>query len=327
MCAQFLDYLNKQHPQIKFTVEMESDCVLPFRTMISALRQQLDNGAEGLLLVDASNAFNTLNRRVMLHNVSILCPSFAPCVVNYYRSNAQLFTSGEVIESMEGTTQGDPLSMAIYALATLPLIVRAQESITAAIQSWFADDAGAARRLWCLFSWCTKLAAEGPQFGYNVNPPKTWLVVRDEHLQAAHDLFGLAGINITTEGRPVLGAPCGEEEYCRSFCSSSVMPWVSKVTKLAKFAKTQPHAAFAAFTHGLSSEWTYMSRSVPSLEDHLQPLEDVNRRDFLPSLTGRAASDLERNLLSLPARSVLAEWPWGTHFRKHVPTMTRPLRS
>ena len=28
--AQFLDHLNKQHPQIKFTVEMESDCVLPF---------------------------------------------------------------------------------------------------------------------------------------------------------------------------------------------------------------------------------------------------------------------------------------------------------
>ena len=78
--------------------------------------------------------------------------------------------------------------------------------------------------------------------------------------------------------------------------------WVSKVTKLAKFAKTQPHAAFAAFTHGLSSEWTYMSRSVPSLEDHLQPLEDVICRDLLPSLTGRAVSDLERNLLSLPAR-------------------------
>ena len=52
--------------------------------MIAALRQQLDCGAESLLLVDASNAFNTLNRRFMLHNVSVLCPPFAPCVVNYY---------------------------------------------------------------------------------------------------------------------------------------------------------------------------------------------------------------------------------------------------
>ena len=78
--------------------------------------------------------------------------------------------------------------------------------------------------------------------------------------------------------------------------------WVSKVSKLARFAKTQPHAAHAAFTHGLSSEWTYLSRSVQSLEEYLQPLEDVIRRDLLPSLTGRAVSDLERRLLSLPAR-------------------------
>ena len=78
--------------------------------------------------------------------------------------------------------------------------------------------------------------------------------------------------------------------------------WVSKVSKLAWFAKTQPHATQAAFTHGLSSEWTCLSRSVQSLQEHLQPLEDVIHRDLLPSLTGRAVSDLERRLLSLPAR-------------------------
>ena len=119
-------------------------------------------------------------------------------------------------------------------------------------------------------------------------------------LQEAHDLFGSTGINITTEGRPVLGAPCGQEEYCRSFCASSLEQWVLKVSKLARFAKTQPHAAHVAFTHGLSSEWTYLSRSVQSLEEYLQPLEDVIRSDLLPSLTGRAVSDLERRLLSPP---------------------------
>ena len=121
-------------------------------TMIAALQQQLDCGAEGLLLVDAINAYYTLNRRVMLQNISssVLCPSFAPCVDNYYRSNAQLFVGGEVIESVEETTQGDPLSIGIYALATIPLIATAQESIAAASQCWFADDVGAAGRLQCL---------------------------------------------------------------------------------------------------------------------------------------------------------------------------------
>ena len=118
---------------------------------------------------------------------------------------------------MEETTQGDPLSMAIYALATIPLIARAQESITAATQCWFADDAGAAGRLRCLLSRWTKLETDGHLFGYNVTPPKAWLFVRDEHLQEARDLFGSTGINITREGRPVSGHPADERGIAGRF--------------------------------------------------------------------------------------------------------------
>ena len=37
-----------------------------------------DADTESCLLVDASNAFNSLNRRAALHNVSVLCPPFSP---------------------------------------------------------------------------------------------------------------------------------------------------------------------------------------------------------------------------------------------------------
>ena len=40
---------------------------------------------KGCLLVDASNAFNSLNRRAALHNVSVLCPPLSPVVINTYR--------------------------------------------------------------------------------------------------------------------------------------------------------------------------------------------------------------------------------------------------
>ena len=36
-----------------------------------------DESVEGILLVDARNAFNSLNREVMLRNIQILCPSLA----------------------------------------------------------------------------------------------------------------------------------------------------------------------------------------------------------------------------------------------------------
>ena len=72
---------------------------------------------EGLLFVnvDASNAFNSLNRALMLQNIQAICPSLATCVINLYRGNAELFVGGETILSTKGTTRGDPLSMAIYA--------------------------------------------------------------------------------------------------------------------------------------------------------------------------------------------------------------------
>ena len=35
-----------------------------------------DDETEGILLVDAENAFNNLNRRAALHNIKELCPTF-----------------------------------------------------------------------------------------------------------------------------------------------------------------------------------------------------------------------------------------------------------
>ena len=123
--------------------------------------------------------------------------------------SASLFVGGETIQSLEGTTQGDPLAMAIYALATLPLINLAKLSAGNATRCWFADDAGAGGKLQDLFNWWCVLAEKGPLYGYFVNPTKTWLVVKDCRFVSATALFQNSGIQIRTEGRPLLGAPLG----------------------------------------------------------------------------------------------------------------------
>jgi len=69
---------------------------------------------EGCLLVDASNAFTSLNRKAALHNVSILCPPLSPVLINTYRDPVRMIVAGSgEISFTEGTTQGDPLAMAI----------------------------------------------------------------------------------------------------------------------------------------------------------------------------------------------------------------------
>ena len=88
-----------------------------------------------------------------------------------------LFIDGDHILSQEGTTQGDPLAMAMYAIGTLPLIRKLHGDVT---QVWYANDASAAGRNSDPCVWWDSLMSYGPHYGYYPNPRKTWLVVKPE---------------------------------------------------------------------------------------------------------------------------------------------------
>ena len=49
---------------------------------------------DAVLLIDASNAFNPLNRAAALHNIMVLFPPIATYETNTYRQLARLFLTG-----------------------------------------------------------------------------------------------------------------------------------------------------------------------------------------------------------------------------------------
>ena len=81
-----------------------------------------DFSTEAVLLVDVSNAFNSLNRQVAIQSIQTLCPSLATILINTYREDVPLFIDNRCIFSSERTTQGDPLAMAMYSICVTPLI-------------------------------------------------------------------------------------------------------------------------------------------------------------------------------------------------------------
>ena len=168
---------------------------------------------------------------------------------------------------------------------------------------WYADDSAATGTIKQLHTWWNRLAEHGPLFGYFPNPTKTWVVVKQEHEQEASRVFADSGINITTKGRPYIGAAVGTEEYVTEYVSSKVSEWKSSISTLSEIAKSQPHAAFSALTHGLLSKWTYLSRVQPHIHHLLLPLDNALRTELLPSLTSRPLpNDSECALFDLPAR-------------------------
>ena len=153
-----------------------------------------------------------------------------------------------------------------------------------------------------LRSWWDQLSSFGPAFGYFQNASKTWLVIKEQFQSHAIGAFQDTAVNVTSDGRPHLGAPIGSAKYCDNFVTNRVNGWISEIKTLSSVAISQPHAAYAAFCHGLISRWLYISRTVPDISHHFQHLEDILRTTFIPALIGHSPNDLERLLFTLPSR-------------------------
>ena len=250
-------------------------------------------------MVDASNAFNSVNRQAALHNISILCPALSMVLHNTYGAPTRLFVTGQgEISSREGTTQGDPLAMSMYALATVPLIRKLHSTVPDASQVWFADDATAVGPVSKLLEWWHHLVSVGPAFGYFPNSSKPFLIVKPEYLSQAESLFANTNITVTVQGQRHLGAALGSWAFAEEYVSRKVTDWIDEISQLSEIAQTRPHSAYCAFTHGLIGRWM---RTIPDIAPLLAPLEDAIRLRLIPALTGYAScSPILRNLLSLP---------------------------
>ena len=142
-----------------------------------------EENTEAVLLIDAENAFNSINRKVMFHNMKFLCPLISTYIFNCYAAPARLFIfgGGEIL-SKEGITQSDPTSMGDYALGILPMLhslldfVLTNDHQTREVA--FADDLAVAGKLADIKNFWDKLAIIGPKYGYFPKSIISYLIVK-----------------------------------------------------------------------------------------------------------------------------------------------------
>lgn len=113
---------------------------------------------DAVLFIDAANAFNSLNRKAMIHNIKYLCPAMATYLQNCYRTPSRLFIAGgHELASVEGTTQGDPLAMPAYGIGIIPLLLAIKpEDETDPVKMKhvaYADDLGGGSKLRKIRDW------------------------------------------------------------------------------------------------------------------------------------------------------------------------------
>ena len=105
-------------------------------------------------------------------------------------------------------------------------------------------------------------------------------------------VFEGTGVSITKEGKQHLGA---EVKHSKKPTSKR---------KLQHGFRTADYSCRnAPYAHSLAAKWNYLSQTVPDTGDLFQPLEDIIRKRFLPTLTGQNTfSDTFQDLIVLPAR-------------------------
>ena len=123
-----------------------------------------------ILLIDASNAFNLLNRKLALENNETICPSLLTALRNSYSEPSDFFVNGTKLKLEEGFTQGDSLSMAMSGIAILPLMKKL--NVTETSEKWYADDGNSAGELTKLREVFRVLQEDGRHYGYFINGPK-----------------------------------------------------------------------------------------------------------------------------------------------------------
>lgn len=190
--------------------------------------------------------------------------------------------------------------MLMYAIGILPLITRLKRPGMYK-QNWYADDSACAGSLQNVKEWLIVLMKLGPSYGYYAEPTKSTIIVKEEHLEKAKQLFAEFEVNVVQSSR-FLGGCIGNRDGIRNFVKNKVEEWVHCTEKLAAAAKSYPQSAYSAFVHSLSCEWSFLQRVIGENDFDYLPLREVIQNVLTPAILGREILEKEHRIFELPAK-------------------------
>ena len=222
--------------------------------------------SEGTALFDARNGFNQLHRYPMLWNVRHRWAKGSRFAFNSYRHIQMVIVrrgegrQAHVISGEEGVAQGDPMAMALYGIALLPLAEKLKRAFPDAITPWFADDAAAVGNALDCANVLEFLMEKGPKYGYYPEPEKTKHIGKLEDESGAKAAYLAKGLRVEfTQGHRYLGGFLGGEPEKEEWVRAKAEKWADGVKILASIAKQYPQTAFAGLTISLQAEWQYVA--------------------------------------------------------------------
>ncbi len=164
------------------------------------------------LLVDFSNAFNSIDRESMFVEFHRHIPSLSRWIEACYSCQPNLLLGTHSLLSCSGVQQGDPLGPLGFALTLQPIIDRIKSEVPGlALNAWYLDDGTLVGSPNDLLSTLAIIEREGPGIGLHLNKAKSLL-----HIPADADDSVTPAIPTVRQGFSLLGCPVGPPTFCEA---------------------------------------------------------------------------------------------------------------
>ena len=173
------------------------------------------------LLLDFSNAFNSISREKMFGEVRARIPSMSAWIECCYGSQPLLHLDEHTIFSKCGVQQGDPLGPLAFSLSLHPVIERIKEEVPGLhINAWYLDDGTLCGSAEDLRAALAIVEEEGPPRGLHLNRGKSLLFVPQDSSLNHNPLP--SDIPVTRGGFTLLGSPIGPPSFCEEVMGKRV---------------------------------------------------------------------------------------------------------
>jgi hypothetical protein len=253
-----------------------------------------------VLLVDFSNAFNSVSRNCMFNEVRSHIPSISTWVESCYGVQPYLHLGHHVIRSCCGVQQGDPFGPLGFALTLQPIIEKIAASVPGLnLNAWYLDDGTLCGSPQDLLAAINIIEQEGPSRGLQLNRSKSLLFIPSSSL--LHNPLP-SDIPVTNEGFDLLGSPIGPPSYCLSSVSRRISKLEDALSNLSLLSDSQLELSLLRSCLAYPKISFSLRTCPPSfISDAITSFDNL-MFDSLSHLVGCHLSDWSWSKASLPIR-------------------------
>ena len=252
------------------------------------------------LLLDFSNAFNSISRSHMFMEIQARIPILTPWMESCYGTQPFLHLGDHTILSSSGVQQGDPLGPLGFALTLQPIIERIRDEVPGLnINAWYLDDGTLCGSAVDLVKALKIVEDEGPSRGLHLNRSKSLLYIPAGDSSIINPLP--SEIPTTSGGFCLLGSPIGPPSFCETSLQKRVDKVKDIITKLHDLEDSQMESTLLRSCLALPKVAFSLRSCPPSHIQHATAAFDETMLEALSDIAGSPLSEWARLKASLPS--------------------------